>query len=225
MFLISCDKPKDPRFIDLTGKTFNRWSVMFFSGRDKCGNRIWKCRCNCGTVRNVTASHLKDGVSKSCGCFNLERLSETKTTHGEAGRTAEYGIWAGMITRCTNTKTKRFLRYGGRGIKVCKRWRKYENFLLDMGRRPDGLTLERKNNNGDYSPKNCVWASWTDQQNNRSDNKIISFNGEKLTMAQWSKKTGIAYAAIQRRIRDGWPLERTLTEPATVKKRIFNVIR
>ena len=123
-----------------------------------------------------------------------------------------------MLTRCYNTRRKEYPRYGGRGIKMCERWRtSFQNFLADMGPRPgDGYTIERKNNNGDYEPGNCVWATWKRQQRNRSNNRLLAFKGEIHSVAEWSDKLGISYSTLVQRLNKHWTIEKALTTPGRV---------
>ncbi len=164
--------PTDPRFIDLTGKKFSRWTVVKYDGK-RGPAHYWKCKCRCGNVKSVYGGNLVNGKSQSCDCLRIEATIKAKTTHGCApkrGVTKEYSIWAGMISRCENPKVKKFDIYGGRGIKVCKRWRNsFPNFLADMGKRPKGLTIDRfPDKDGDYRPGNCRWANWFQQARNRN---------------------------------------------------------
>jgi hypothetical protein len=132
---------------------------------------LWECRCDCGKTLVVDGNNLRRGHTRSCGCFSRESLRRRMTTHGKR-RTAEYSVWRDMWTRCTNPNGKFYQHYGGRGIRVCNRWKRFENFLSDMGLRPDGLTLERKNTNGNYTPSNCKWATRLEQNRNRRNCKI-----------------------------------------------------
>ena len=142
------------------------------------------------------------------------------TKHGEARRhkrSREYNIWAGIISRCENPNVKAYPRYGGRGIRVCTRWRdSFPLFVYDMGRCPDGLTIERIKLHLGYSPENCRWATYREQNNNRKDNRRWTFKGETLTMAEWARKLGIKYGTIENRFYMGWPVRRILTEPVNV---------
>lgn len=125
--------------------------------------------------------------------------------------TPTYSSWADMVQRCTNPKRKRYADYGGRGIQVCDRWRKFENFLADMGPRPEGMELDRIENDGNYEPGNCRWSTPTTQSNNRRSNRLLSFNGETLTVADWARRTGISAPAIAKRLKRGWSIEKALS--------------
>lgn len=146
------------------GAVFNRLTVI---GRDWERARVhWICRCRCGSEVSVQSTDLRSGHTKSCGCHRADVSRMRETTHGQS-KTATYDIWAGMIGRCTNPNDSVWEYYGGRGIKVCRRWRKFENFFADMGERPTGRSLDRKNNDQGYSPGNCHWATKKQQANNR----------------------------------------------------------
>lgn len=149
------------------------------------------CRCDCGTEKVQNLSKIKHGRTSSCGCLTKETNRLRETTHGcgTRGRTTpEYRSWKGMKERCRNPKSPNWKNYGGRGISICERWLKFENFLFDMGKCPFGKSIERINNNGNYCPENCKWATALEQQNNRRNNRVISFNGETMTVYQWGRK-------------------------------------
>lgn len=160
--------------------TFSRWTVLTWA-------RSCKCRCECGRVRHVSRNHLLSGKSRSCGCLRIElqRGHARFFKHGHSrirnGKpSSEYQAWIDMRRRCQDPTHKFFYRYGARGIKVCKRWMKFENFLKDMGLKPSAdLTLDRIKNDHGYSPKNCRWATRQVQASNRSFVK----NGDKTTIA------------------------------------------
>jgi len=159
--------------IDITGRRFGRLYILGQNGRDNQNVILWKCRCDCGNEITTRGSALRASISKSCGCFHRDRL----TTHGESETTAkkatvEHQTWNRMLGRCYNPNYTGYQYYGGRGIKVCERWRKYEKFLADMGRRPEGMSLDRyPDNNGNYEPRNCRWATPKQQSANRRNSR------------------------------------------------------
>jgi len=155
-----------PTLLDITGRRFGRLIVLCLSHRDTHGNAYWRCRCDCGTERKVFGENLKKGATRSCGCFNRELAIKRSVTHGRS-RSRIYYIWKAMLNRCHNDMNPAYKNYGGRGIFVCERWHSFENFFADMGERPVGLTLERVNNDGPYSPENVIWATWKVQAHNR----------------------------------------------------------
>jgi hypothetical protein len=155
----------------MIGQRFGRWVVEAAAGshQNPCGSkvRMWHCRCDCGTERAVRQVHLRTGKSRSCGCWQAERTSAVKTTHG--GRQSRlYEVWTQMLQRCGNPRNKRYARYGGRGIAVSERWRDFAMFRADMEPSyQSGLSLDRINNDGNYEPSNCRWADALTQARNK----------------------------------------------------------
>lgn len=199
---------------DLTGRKFGRLTVLGYAGRNKFDHVMWLCRCDCGNETTKSTSSLTSGRTVACGCYNPSRK------HGGFG-TSEYQTWSAMNQRCANPEHQAYASYGGRGIKVCKRWRNsFPNFLEDMGPRPGkGYSLDRVDNDGDYEPANCRWTTQLDQMNNRRMNRRITFRGETMTVSQWAAKTGISKNTLSRRIDSGWAIERAMTEPTGSGKR------
>jgi hypothetical protein len=170
--------PRWSRAKDLLGKRFGRLTVTERIGWDRWGAAKWLCRCDCGKQTQATTTALLRVGMKSCGCFSREILSTSgakSAVHKQAfPPTPEYHVWLSMNARCRNSRDKAYKFYGGRGIVVCQRWRKFENFFADMGKRPTGYTLERINNDGPYDPNNCKWATWEEQRLNQRQ-KISTF--------------------------------------------------
>lgn len=155
-----------PALVDITGQRFGRLVVLRRLGSAKYGESTWLCRCDCSKNKVILGHSLRQGLTKSCGCLQRERASQTKKKHG-ASTTETYYIWAGMRTRCKNPKATPYKNYGGRGISVCERWNSFDNFLADMGERPPGLSIDRIDNDGNYEPDNCRWATQSEQTGNQ----------------------------------------------------------
>ena len=164
----------------------------------------WECLCDCGNTAKVMRANLTSGATRSCGCLQREIATATLrryiTKHGQS-KTRTYSIWKTMIARCANSNGYDWPQYGGRGIKVCKRWHKFENFIADMGHAPEGESIDRyPNNDGDYKPSNCRWATLEQQANNTRRNRFLTYQGEIMTLAQWARRFGIAPSSLHARI-------------------------
>jgi hypothetical protein len=195
--------------IQVTGKRFGRLLVLG-DAASVGARRFVRARCDCGTEKELALRHLVSGRTVSCGCWRTEVATAQLTVHGMTG-TATHRIWTGMLTRCTNPKAGKYPRYGGRGIKVCARWQVFENFLADMGERPKGASIERKNNDGDYEPKNCRWStSAAEQATNRSTTKFVVVDGSEMHITKASVYLGYSPMRVSSRLRRGWSIERAL---------------
>lgn len=207
---------------NLLGKTFGRWTVLTAAPSELHGNgrlyAMWTCRCECGKSKRVPSMSLLRGDSLSCGCLGRERRAAAIFKHGHATkkrRSAIYRTWHGMIQRCTDPNISNFHRYGGRGIKVCRRWENsFLSFLEDMGDRPIGTSLDRINNNRGYSKGNCRWATRLVQLNNTSRNKFVRYRGERLTYSQWAKRFALPVTCFWKRLNEmGWPMKKIESTP------------
>lgn len=195
----------------VTGDRFGRLTAEFIAGRRTGQGSVWQFRCDCGSVKNIAAVSVKRGLTKSCGCLRRE-IAGGKSTHGKS-KTREYRIWSGIKLRCEDPRYSNWERYGGRGIKVCKRWLKFENFIADMGLSPIGTTLDRIDNNGNYEPKNCRWATRKQQALNRSSNRLIEYKGVTRALKEWSEIYDIAGPTLKRRIDKGWSINKAMETP------------
>lgn len=203
----------------VAGNRFNMLVVL--SQIDK---KYWLCLCDCGTEKRVRKDHLTLGRVKSCGCKSAEWIAESRTVHGHAKRgsgTSIYSRWQGMLERCNNKNSQAYKRYGGRGITICDRWLSFENFYEDMGDPPDGMSLDRIDNDKGYSKDNCRWASKTEQIRNRSTSKILTFNGETKSIKEWADSYGIRYGTLQLRLRAGWSVDEAITTPVISRSNQF----
>lgn len=205
------------KLIDITGKTFGRLTVIERAA-NKGKQTSWKCECECGALVAVRGPHLKSGATASCGCLNAELARQLMTKHGMA-RTKIYRTWTRMKSRCLNRGDRKYADYGARGIKVCKRWMRFENFAEDMGEPGKEMTIERINNNGDYEPSNCRWATLEEQAQNKRTTLRITVSGKTMRAEQWARATGIPAKEIRRRLHRGWSAERAVRQPMRVRQR------
>lgn len=206
---------------DLTNQRFGRLIVI-----NRQPNRIspsglrrtmWSCLCDCGTTKDIYSWNLVRGLVVSCGC-RMRAVGKEQRTHGRS-KTKEYRAWRTMINRCTKPASTSYPDYGGRGVKVCERWGKFSNFLADMGERPPGLTIERNDNDGDYLPDNCRWATMREQSNNRRNTVRLSLNGVTRPLTYWADILGISASLIHARLKLGWTVEDALIRPKRQQQR------
>lgn len=191
--------PSNPRFVDRTGLIYGRLTVLYYGGHGK-NHPVWYCECSCGNCLRVFGPSLASGNTSSCGCYKSETLVARALPYSG---TTEHIIWKGMKQRCSDPGHVRYDLYGGRGIKVCDRWLdSFETFYADMGPRPSTRhSIDRINSNGNYEPSNCRWATIFEQANNVKSNKIVTFNGESDTLANWCRRLDVPYARVQNRLR------------------------
>lgn len=196
---------------NMTGQKFGRLLVLGVA-QDRRRPLRWLVRCDCGTEKSVIGAALRTGSTSSCGCSRSAALSARARTHGMHA-SPTYRSWRSMITRCENAAAPDWPRYGGRGICVCERWRSFDAFYADMGERPDGTSIDRLNVDGNYEPGNCRWATPAEQSNNTRSNRVVTLSGERLTIAQLIKRTGMSPSAVRNRVRRGWSAERIASTP------------
>ena len=197
---------------DLIGQRFGRLRVIERGENDAEGRAVWRCACDCGGTRDVKAANLMRGETRSCGCLGRETRKQNGDRAGAAqahpfsksAMLSEYRTWEAMLARCYRPDARGFENYGGRGIEVCPQWREsFEQFARDMGPRPAGHSIERRENNGNYEPDNCRWATRTEQANNRRNSRFITVDGRTMTIAQWSRALCVGSHTIRQRISDG----------------------
>lgn len=198
------------------GQVFGRWTVDRYI-KSRRGRGRWECVCACGARKILLGYKLSSGNTKSCGCWRRDRLLKhgfTSRSGGRASRTREYTSWAGAKERCHNPDAQAYDRYGGRGITMCERWRvDFTAFLADMGARPTPRhTLDRIDNDGPYSPENCRWATYGEQNRNTRQNRWIEFNGETLCLQDWALRLGMSSNGLVRRLHL-FPVAEALTRP------------
>lgn len=208
--------PSNPRFINLTGQVFGNLTVISYIGKRGPRHHYWTCHCNCGVIREVTSSNLIRGNTRSCGCLRIKISRERTTTHN-AYHSPEYKVWSRMIDRCCNKNNKSFSNYGGRGIIVCEQWlgiNGFSNFINNMGNRPTSKhSIERIDNNKNYEPNNCHWATKTEQNRNKRNNRMLTYNEITLCVTEWELKLGFPLKSIHNRLQKGWSVPDALTIP------------
>ena len=219
-----------PRHVrNICGKRFGRLVVVGFAGLyPPRHTALWLCLCDCGKTKTTQTIYLREGTVRSCGCLHDENLTHgIRTTHGQS-YTPMFKIWSGIKNRCYNKKEPMYPYYGGRGIRVCDRWRNsFTAFLADMGKRPTSKhQLDRfPDNNGDYRPGNCRWVIRKYNMRNKRSNRRLAFDGKSLCVSEWAELTGICFGTIHSRLARGWSIEQALTspvEPLSVRAKNFS---
>lgn len=204
------------RVKNLTGMRRGKLVAKFYIGTLPNRHANWLCACDCGRKHEVDGATFLRGSCLSCGCYRDSQVSAANSTHGMTG-TPEYQAWLSIKQRTTNAKHKAYRRYGGRGIKMWEGWLDdFPAFFAHVGLRPSPLhSLDRIDNEKGYVPGNLAWRTQTEQQRNRSTNKLITFGNESLTAGQWGERIGVSDCAIWARIRIwGWSIEKAVTTPS-----------
>ncbi len=204
---------------DFTNHRFGRFVVLRDAPPRTSGGVVHRrviCKCDCGTEKETWLHSLKSGDIRSCGCFAREESGRRNRTHGKS-KSATYEVWHAMLKRARGTSDRS--RYYDRGIRVCDRWQSFENFLADMGERPEGLSIDRIDNDGIYEPSNCRWATNLQQSWNRQHTRYVVINGEKKAVAELAHHAGIDVRAVRGRLRIGWSIEKALSTPIAHIKR------
>lgn len=211
-------------FIDITGQRFGRLTVIKRQGTNKHRKALWLCKCDCGNETVTTGVRLRKGESLSCGCYGMEQRTlgaiKANTKHGKK-HTNLYAIWVGIRSRCYNKNSCNFELYGARGIKMCDEWKNdfmsFYDWAMKNGytdeKMPSGkqrLSIDRIDNNGNYEPNNCRWATYKEQANNRRTNSLIEHNGETHTLAEWAEIKNLKYSTILYRIKHNISIDKPI---------------
>ena len=209
-----------PPKIDYTGQKFNRMTAISYSHTLK-SHRYWKCKCECGNYTIVQIRAVVSGNTKSCGCYNKEKVQKTgkaNKTHGYS-TSKIYKLWWSIVQRCNNKKSKMYKDYGAKGIKICEEWLKFDNFLKEMGDRPSNLyTVRRINIDKDYEVSNCKWAIY------ERNGMLIEYDEKKQTLSKWAEELNVDVGVLYRRVvLKHWSMERAITTPVIkYKKNLTN---
>ncbi len=211
---------------DLTRQVFGRLTVISAAGQDKYKAVLWLCQCYCGKKTIVRGASLISGATQSCGCLHREKAKECHTTHGlsidpATGKESRlFRIWKRMVNRCTNPEDDGYFRYGGRGIQVCNEWLDVTNFFewtLANGYQDD-LTIDRRDNDGNYEPDNCRWATQAEQSRNKSNNVFLTYKGQTMCLADWERNLGFKKSTLSGRLRNGKTIGK-IYEASLMKKK------
>lgn len=209
----------------MIGSKFGRWTVLSDAGTNKTGHRKYRCRCDCGQERTVMKSGLLRGSSQSCGCLRNEFHSKRKKTHG-LSKHRLFPTWDAMMQRCYNEACHAFADYGGRGVKVCERWHDVTLFVADNEHLAlPGLTLDRKDNDGSYTPGNVRWATRTEQSLNRRSNVVVTYAGRSQTIFEWARELNMPPRTLWSRLRvNDWSVADALTTPVNKTNRRASIM-
>lgn len=194
--------------IDMTGQVLGRLTVVRRAGSTKDGKARWDCVCVCGRTLAVEGKSLRTGNTRSCGCLKAEGNA---FRHGKC-HTPEWVVWCSMRQRCSDPKTKSYVDYGGRGIRVCRRWSEFLSFFEDMGKRPAGCSIDRIDTNGNYTPKNCRWATRKQQNRNTRRNRFLVYRAQRRCLSEWCELLALEYGTTLTRLNLGWSVTKAFTQ-------------
>ena len=207
--------------LNLIGSVIGNWTVLSLHSS---APRRYLCRCTCGVEKDVSSSNLQSGQSTGCGHDKAERVRISKIKHGALANGKKhplYNAWRAMLSRCTNPKNAEYRKYGGRGIMVCEAWMNFHQFVADMGPKPTPQhSIDRfPDNNGNYEPENCRWATKGEQSGNRRTNRDITHNGRTMCLAHWAQEVGMVKETLVRRLNCGMPFGDAISLPLSPKGR------
>ena len=192
----------------MIGNKFGRLTVIKENGRTKDRHILWLCQCSCGTYTEVSGKRLRSGWTRSCGCLQRDITAERNKKNKGIRRVEhrlkdipEYSVWNSMLTRCNNKNRDNYARYGGRDITVCKRWLTFKNFYADMGKRSEGMTIERIDNNEGYCPENCKWATYKEQMRNTRRTRMITYRNKTQCVTDWAEELGVGSGKLFYRLK------------------------
>lgn len=196
--------------INLAGQRFGRLVARSHAYSNN-GFNYWACECDCGNSKITRQDSLQKGMTKSCGCLVKEQAKKHSTKHGQSG-TRLYLIWNGMRQRCENPRDTTFHNYGGRGISVCNEWLNFNSFFMwaIANGYKDDLSIDRKDNNGNYEPGNCRWITLREQQRNKRTNRLITYDGKTMCLKDWENMLGFSRGLIANRLERGWSIKNAI---------------
>lgn len=211
-----------PRALNVTGFRFDRLIALRPVGYTRAKTILWLCQCDCGNMTVTYLNKLRSGKTRSCGCLAREMTIQKNWKHGES-HTPLFRHWYGIIRRCTDPRRKGYVDYGGRGIRICDEWRNsFEAFRDHVAQLPgygeDGYTLDRVDNDGNYSPGNLRWATRTEQNRNKRNVRPLTYQGRTQCLGAWAEEIGVKQKVLENRLRIGWSIERTLSTPLDAKR-------
>ena len=210
---------------DLTGKRFGRLKILSFAGYQK-NKATWLCECDCGNKKVIIGKNITNGKSLSCGCIQRELLIKNFTKHGASSKKERlYVIWKNMKSRCFNSSNPSYDRYGGRGITVCEDWKNnyisFRDWAINNGYKDD-LTIDRIDNNGNYEPTNCRWATIKEQSRNRNTNVFVEYNGKIFVVKDFAKIIGIDRHTLSKKINEGVSVEEIIKYAQNKHKNFYD---